>query len=115
MYIRSLRRNRVLRIDCEFLNYDFVIAKGKDRGEKGSVPEVIQAIRGTTSGFDKTNRNTFFNHLSSAPSPFTVLLFTKAANFTSKTNAVLPHFSKADSNDEERVVIVGQKSALHKK
>ena len=79
------------------------------------MPEVPQAIRGTTFEFDKTNRSTFFNHSSSTHSPFTVSLFTAAANFTSKTNAVLPHFSKADSNDKERVVIVGQKSALHKK
>ena len=70
-------------------------------------------MRGTTSEFDKTNRSTFFDHSSSAPSPFTVSLFTAAANFTS--NAELPHFSKADSTDKERVVIVAQKSALHKK
>ena len=38
--------------------------------------EVIQDIRDITSGFDKTSKNTFFNHSSSAPSPSTVLLLT---------------------------------------
>ena len=37
--------------------------------------EKIQGIRGITSGFDKTNRNSFFNHSNSVPSTSTVLLF----------------------------------------
>ena len=37
--------------------------------------EKIQGIRGITSGFDKTNRNSFFNHSNSVPITSTVLLF----------------------------------------
>ena len=51
--------------------------------------EVIQGIKGNTSGFDKTNRNTFFNHSSSAPSTSTVSLLTTTANCISKTITVL--------------------------
>ena len=82
--VRSCTRNRVLRVDCEFTNYDFVITRRKDREDKGSMPKVIQGIRGITSGFDKTNRNTFFNHSSRAPGPSTVSLLTKTANCISK-------------------------------
>ena len=39
--------------------------------------EKIQGIRGITSGFDKTNRNSFFNHSNSVPSLPTFLLFQK--------------------------------------
>ena len=104
---RSCTRNRVLRFDCEFRNYDFVITRGKD---KGSMPEFIQDIRGITSGFDKTNRNNFFNHSNSAPSPSTVSLLTTTANYISKTNTVLHHFGKADSHGKKRVAMVGQQS-----
>ena len=76
----------------------------------GSMPEVIQDIRGITSGFDKTNRNTFLNHSSSAPTMSTVSLFTTTANCISKTITVLPHFRKADSHGKKRVVMVGQQS-----
>ena len=48
--------------------------------------EFLQSIRGITAGFDKTNRNIFFNHSSSAPSPSTVSLLTTTANSISKTN-----------------------------
>ena len=74
------------------------------------MPEVIQSIRGITSGFDKTNRNTFLNHPSSAPSTSAVLLLTVTANCISKTITVLPHFGKADSHGKKRVVMVGQQS-----
>ena len=57
VYVRSCTGNRVLRVDCEFPNYDLVITSGQDREDKGSMPEVIQGIKGNTSGFDKTNRN----------------------------------------------------------
>ena len=77
--VRSCTRNRVLRIDCEFQNYNSVITSRKARQDKGSMSEVIQGVRGITSGFVKTNRNTFFNHSSSAPSTSTVLLLTTAA------------------------------------
>ena len=103
MYVRSCTGNRVLRVDCEFPNYDFAITGGKDREDKGSMPEVIQGSKGNTSGFDKTNRNTFFNHSSSAPSTSTVSLLTA-------TITVLPHFGKADSHGKKRVVMVGQQS-----
>ena len=103
VYVRSCTGNRVLRVDCEFPNYDFAITGGKDREDKGSMPEVIQGSKGNTSGFDKTNRNTFFNHSSSAPSTSTVSLLTA-------TITVLPHFGKADSHGKKRVVMVGQQS-----
>ena len=74
------------------------------------MPEVMQGIRGVTSGFDKTNRNTFFNYLSSAPSPSAVSLLTATANSISKTNTDLPHFGKPDSHGKKRVVMVGQQS-----
>ena len=74
------------------------------------MPEFIQGIRGITSGFDKTNRNNFFNHSNSAPSPSTVSLLTTTANYISKTNTVLPHFGKADSHGKKRVAMVGQQS-----
>ena len=76
------------------------------------MPEVIQSIRGITSGFGKTNRNTFLNHSSSAPSTSTVLLLTVTANCISKTITVLPHFGKADSHGKKRVVMVGKQSAM---
>ena len=62
------------------------------------------------SGFDKTISNTFFNHSSSAPSPFTISLLTETVNFIPKTNTVLPHFGKADSHGKKRIVMVGQQS-----
>ena len=99
----AVTRNRVLRVDCEFPNYDFVITSGKNREDKGSMPKVIQGIRGITSGFDKTNRNTFLNHSSSAPSTSTVSLLTTTANCISKTITVLPQFGKADSHGKKRV------------
>ena len=92
--VRSCTRNIVLRVDCEFPNYDFVIAKEKS-DDKRSMPEFIQSIRGITSRFVKTNRNTFLNHSSSAPSPSTVWLLATRANYISKTNTVLPYFGKA--------------------
>ena len=110
MCVKSCTRNRVLRVDCEFQNYDFVITSGKNREDKGSMPKVIQEIRGITSGFDKTNRNTFLNHSSSAPSTSTVSLLTTTANCISKTITVLPQFGKADSHGKKRVVLVGQQS-----
>ena len=110
MSVRSCTRNRVLRVDCKFPNYDFVITRGKDSEDKGSMPEFIQRIRGITSGFDKTNRNTFFNPSSSAPSPSTVSLLTTTANSISKTSTVLSHCGKTDSHGEKRVVMVGQLS-----
>ena len=67
--------------------------------------EVIQDIKSNTSGFDKTNRNTFFNHSSSAPSTSTVLLLI-TANCISKTITVVPHFGKADSHGKKRVAMV---------
>ena len=97
----------VLRGDCEYPNYDFVITSGKDREDKGSMPEVIQGIKSNTSGFGKTNRNTFFNHSSSAPSTSTVSFLTTTANCISETITVLPHFGKADSHGKKRVVMVG--------
>ena len=45
-FVRSCARNGVLSVDCDI----------------GSMPEVIQDISGITSGFDKPNGNTFFNH-----------------------------------------------------
>ena len=53
--------------------------------------------RSITSGFDKTNRNLFFNNLSSAPRLSTVSLLTTATNCIYEGNTVLPQFSKADS------------------
>ena len=108
--VRSCTRNRVLRVDCELLNYDFVITRGKDQEDKGSMPEVIQGIRGITSGFDKANRNTFFNHSSSAPSSSTVSLLTTITFSISKTNTILPDYGKVDSLGKKRVVMVGQQS-----
>ena len=99
---RSCVRNRVLRVDYEFPNYNYVITRGKNRENKGSISEFIQSIRDMTSGFYKANRNSFFNHSSSAPGPSTVLLLTKVTNSISKTNAVLPHFGKADSHCKKR-------------
>ena len=55
--VRSCTRNRVLRVDCEFPNYDFVITRGKDKEDNGSMPDLLQSIRGMSFGFDKTNRN----------------------------------------------------------
>ena len=91
----------ILSVDCEFPNYHFVITSRKDREDKGSMPEVIQGIKGNTSGFDKTNRNTFFNHLSSAPRTSTTSLLTITANCISKTITVLPHFGKVDSHGKK--------------
>ena len=108
--IISCTRNRVIRVDSEFPRYDFVITKRKDSEDKRSMPEFLQSIRGITSGFDRTNRNTFFNHSSSAPSPSTISLLTTAVNFISKTNTVLPHFGKADSHGKKRIAMVGQQS-----
>ena len=82
--VRSCTRNGVLRVDWEFPNYDFVITREKDSEDKGSVPEFVQNSRGITSQFDKTNRKTFFNHSSSAPSPSTVSLLTTTANLSLK-------------------------------
>ena len=48
--------------------------------------EFLQGIRGITSGLDESNRNTYFNHSSSALSPSTVSLLTTTANSISKTN-----------------------------
>ena len=78
----------------------------KDSEDKRSFPELIQSIRSITSGFDKTNRNTFFNHSSSSPSPFTVSLLRTTANSISNTNTVLPDFDK--TNGKKRVVMVDQ-------
>ena len=99
--VRSCLRNRVFRVDCEFPNCDFVITRGKDSEDKGSMPEITQSIRGITSECDKTNRRTFFNHSSWFPSSSTVLLLTTTANSFSKTNTVLPHFGKADSHGKK--------------
>ena len=74
-----------------------VITSGKDREDKGSMPMVIQGIRGITSRFDKTYRNTLSNHSGSALSPSTVFLLTTTTNCVSNTNIVLLHFGKADS------------------
>ena len=84
--VRSCARNRVIRVDSEFPCYDFVITKRKDSEDKRSMPEFLQSIRGITSGFEKTNRNTFFSHSSSTSSPFTVLLLTTTANYLSLTS-----------------------------
>ena len=81
MCVRSCTINVVLRVDCEFQNYDFPITKGKHSGDKKSMLEFLQSIR-----FDKINRNIFFNHSSSAPSASTVSLLTTTANSISKTN-----------------------------
>ena len=81
IYVSSCTRDRVLKVDCEFSNYDFVITSGKERKDKGSMREFIQGIRGITSGFDKTNRNTFFNYSSSASCLSTV--------FAATTNCIL--------------------------
>ena len=72
--------------------------------------EVIHGIMGITSGLGKTDKNTFFNHSSSAPNPSTVSLLTTTANSISKTNTDLPHVCKPDSHSKKRVVMVGQKS-----
>ena len=106
MCVRCCTRNGVLRVDWEFPNYDFVITREKDSEDKGSVPEFVQSSRGITSQFDKTIRNTFFNHSSSAPTLSTVSLLTTTANSISKTNTVLPHFGEADSHGQKRVAIV---------
>ena len=108
--VRSCTRNRVLRVDLKFPNYDFFITRGKDQEDKGSMSEVIQCIRGIISGFDKANRNFFFNHSSSAPSPSTVSLLTTTTNSVSKTNTVLPVYGKVESHGKKRVVMVGQQS-----
>ena len=42
-------RNRVLRVDFEFPNYEFVITRGKDRKDKGSTPEYLKKLIGTLS------------------------------------------------------------------
>ena len=43
-------RNRVLRVDFEFPNYEFVITRGKDRRkDKGSTPEYLTKLIGTLS------------------------------------------------------------------
>ena len=76
------------------------------------MPEVIQGMRGITSGFDKTNWSTFFNHSSSAPSSSTVLLLTATGNCISKTNKVLPHCGKFDSHGKKRVVMVVPQSGI---
>ena len=68
------------------------------------MPEVIQGMRGITSGFDKINWNTFFNHSSSALSSSTVLLLTATGNCISKTNKVLPHFGKFDSHGKNELL-----------
>ena len=74
------------------------------------MPEFLQSIRGVTSGFDKTNSNTFFNHSSSAPSPSIISLLTATVNFISKTKTVIPHFGKANSHGKKRIVMVGPQS-----
>ena len=75
---------------------------------KNSMPEFLQSIRGITSELDRTNRKTFFDHSSNAPSLSTVSLLTKTANSISKTSTVLPHFGKADSHGKRRIVMVDQ-------
>ena len=104
--VRLCTRSRVLRVDCEFSNYDFVITSWNNREEKRSMPKVIQG-RGITSGFEKTYRDTFFNHSRSFPSPSIILLLTTTGNCISNTNTLLPHFWKADSHTKERVSMVG--------
>ena len=42
-------RNRVLRVDFEFPNYEFVITRGKDWKDKGSTPEYLTKLIGTLS------------------------------------------------------------------
>ena len=108
VFVRSCARNSVHRANCEFPIYEFVITRGKNSEDKGSTLEFIKSIRGITSGFDEANRNNFFNHSSSAPSPSTVSLVTKTANSISKISTVLPYFGKADSHGKNQVVIVGQ-------
>ena len=81
--VRSCTRNRVLRADCEFPNYDFVITRGKDKEDNGSMSDLLQSIRGISFGFDKTNRNTLFNH---SNLQFRFLLLTTSI---AKTNTVL--------------------------
>ena len=54
----------------------------------------LQRWANITSGFDKTNRNTFFNHSSSAPSPSTVSLLRTTAN------SILLDFDKANGKNE---------------
>ena len=107
--VSSCTRNRILRVDYEFQNYNFAITSGKDREDKGSLSEVIQGIRGIIFGFDKTNRNTFFNYSSSAACPSTVSLLTTTANCVSRTNTVLLHFGKTNFHSKKQV-IVGQQS-----
>ena len=97
MCVRFCTRNRVLRVDCEFSNYDFATTSEEDREDKGSILKAIQGIKGITSGFDNTNGKTFFNHSSSAPSLSTASLLTKIVDFISKTNVFLPNFGKTDS------------------
>ena len=96
--VRYCTKNRVLRVDCEFSNYDFVITE-----KIGKIKDQCLRLY-KASGFDKTNRNTFFNHSSSAPSPSTVSLLTTTANCISKTNTVLPHFGKADSHGKRELL-----------
>lgn len=78
----------IVRIDCEFSNYDFLITNRKANKDKGSMPEALQVIRSISSGFGKTNRNTFFNHSNSARRLFVVLLPTATAKYICKTNTV---------------------------
>ena len=59
----------------EFLrNYlkNFAITSRKDREDKGLMPGVIQSIRCSTSGFDRSNMRPFLDHSSSTSSPSTV-------------------------------------------
>ena len=105
---RSCTRNRVISIDCWFPNYEFVITSGKDREDKKSRSDVMQGISVIASGFENTNRNTFFNHSSSVPSPSTVFLLAATANCISKTNTLLPHFGKADCHGKKWFVMLGQ-------
>ena len=53
------------------------------------MPEVIQGIRGITFGFEKTNRNTFFNDSSSTPSPTTVSLQQQQIVYLKQTQSYL--------------------------
>ena len=110
VYVRSCTGNRVLRVDCEFPNYDFVITSGQDREDKGSMPEVIQGIKGNTSGFDKTNRNISSTIQAVLPARLQFCFLQQQQILSLKQSQSYLTLVKLTPMAKKRVVMVGQQS-----
>ena len=76
MCVRSCTRNIVLRVDCEFPNYDFAITKGKHSGdclsfykasEVSLLDLAVSLLTTTANSFSKTNTQSYLTLVKLTP------------------------------------------------